>query len=241
MNFNQKLNIKIFADGADINFIEKYSKKDFINGFTTNPTLMKKAGVLDYEEFCRNSIKIVGAKEISFEVFADEIAEMEIQAREISKWGRNCVVKIPITNTKKESTSELVGRLAKSGVKCNITAVFTIDQLQDIKKYIDYNSDLIISIFAGRIADTGIDPTILIREAINIFKDYNLVKILWASPRELLNLFQAENCGCHIITLADDLLSKFELIGKNLEVFSLETVKMFYNDALKSDFKINIK
>ena len=241
MNFNQKLNIKIFADGADINFIEKYSKKDFINGFTTNPTLMKKAGVLDYKEFCMNSIKIVGAKEISFEVFADEIAEMEIQAREISKWGRNCVVKIPITNTKKESTSELVGRLAKSGVKCNITAVFTIDQLQDIKKYIDYNSDLIISIFAGRIADTGIDPTILIREAINIFKDYNLVKILWASPRELLNLFQAENCGCHIITLADDLLSKFELIGKNLEVFSLETVKMFYNDALKSDFKINIK
>ena len=241
MNFNQNLNIKIFADGADINFIEKYSKKDFINGFTTNPTLMKKAGVLDYEEFCMNSIKIVGAKEISFEVFADEIAEMEIQAREISKWGRNCVVKIPITNTKKESTSELVGRLAKSGVKCNITAVFTIDQLQDIKKYIDYNSDLIISIFAGRIADTGIDPTILIREAINIFKDYNLVKILWASPRELLNLFQAENCGCHIITLADDLLSKFELIGKNLEVFSLETVKMFYNDALKSDFKINIK
>ena len=233
-----QLNVKIFADGADINSIKSLSQISYIKGFTTNPTLMKKSGVDNYKKFSKEILKIVKDKPISFEVFADEIDEMEEQAREINSWGENVNIKIPVTNTKGESTAELVSKLSDSGIICNVTAIFSNDQIINIIKKINFDTKMILSVFAGRIADTGIDPVSIMKESINIIKEYKNIELLWASPRELLNIFQANHIGCHIITVSDELLKKLTSIGKDLDQFSLETVSMFYNDAKAAGYQI---
>ena len=230
--------IKIYADGADINSFKNFKDDNLIKGFTTNPTLMKQAGIINYKKFALQVLDIIKNKEISFEVFADDLSEMEDQAREISSWGQNIAIKIPITNTLGNSTNKIIENLTKDKIKCNVTAVFVKDQWNSLKDHISFESNLIISIFAGRIADTGIDPIPVMNDAVNSFEKYKNVEILWASPREVLNLFQAEESGCHIITMPESLIKKIKIFGKNLEEYSLETVKMFYNDALKSGFSI---
>jgi len=233
-----RLNVKIFADGADINSIKSLSQISYIKGFTTNPTLMKKSGVENYKKFSKEILQIVKDKPISFEVFADEIDEMEEQAKEINGWGENVNIKIPVTNTKGESTAELVSKLSDSGIICNVTAIFSNDQIINIVKKINFDTKMILSVFAGRIADTGIDPVPIMKESINIIKEYKNIELLWASPRELLNIFQANHIGCHIITVSDELLKKLTNIGKDLNQFSLETVSMFYNDAKVAGYQI---
>ena len=234
----QNLKIKIFADGADSKQIYEFDKKDYIKGFTTNPTLMKKAGITDYKKFALAILSQIRQKPISFEVFSNEIDAMEEQAMEISSWGKNVNVKIPITNTKDKSTVDLVGRLSKRGIICNITAIFTIQQLKGILNVLDPNTPAILSVFAGRIADSGIDPIPLMKESVLISKMKPKASILWASTREIINIFQAENIGCHIITVPHELLNKFSGIGKSLESFSLETVSKFYNDAKSAGYTI---
>ena len=234
------LKIKIFADGADIESIRKLYAQPNIQGFTTNPTLMKQAGIQDYKGFALEVLKIVTDRPVSFEVFADDINEMEKQAIEIATWGKNVNVKIPITNTKGESTASLVKRLSSQGIICNVTAIFTISQLQEIVNVLDPKTPAILSIFAGRIADTGFDPVPLMLEAVNIAKSKPLSEILWASPRELLNIFQADEVGCHIITVTPDLIKKLNGVGKDLAQFSLETVEMFYRDAKAAGYTIQI-
>ena len=234
-----KLNIKIFADGADISTFESLNKNNLISGFTTNPTLMRKVGIKNYKNFAKEILDIVKEKPVSFEVFADDIDEMEEQAFEISSWGKNVNIKIPITNTKKISTKNLIEKLSKNKIVCNVTAIFTLDQCAQVLEVLSVGTPAILSIFAGRIADTGIDPMPIMKEAVKLSKSKNSVEILWASPRELLNLIQANDIGCHIITMPNDLINKISLIGKDLDEYSLETVLMFYNDALKADFKID--
>ena len=235
------LKIKIFADGADLESIKILNKKNYIKGFTTNPSLMKKAGIKDYKDFAIKLLSEIKDKPISFEVFSDDIAEMEKQAEEIASWGENVNVKIPITNTKKVSTTELIRKLSAKGITCNITAIFTISQVQDVVEVLDKTTPAILSIFAGRIADTGIDPEKIITDSIILAKSKPKSEILWASTRENLNIFQAEKVGCHIITVPHDLLKKISNIGKNLEEFSLETVHGFYADALSAGYKIKLK
>ncbi len=235
------LKIKIFADGADLQSIKTLYGQANILGFTTNPTLMRQAGITDYKAFALDVLAIVKDRPVSFEVFADDIAGMEAQAFEIASWGKNVNVKIPITNTKGESTTELVGRLSAKGIICNITAIFTLKQLTEIVNVLDANTEAILSIFAGRIADTGFDPVPLMREAVNIAKAKPKSEVLWASPRELLNIFQADETGCHIITVTPDLLKKLSGVGKDLAVFSLETVAMFYRDAQAAGYSIQTK
>ena len=230
--------IKIFADGADLESILELNKNPLIKGFTTNPTLMKKAGVVNYKAFAKEVIKNINDKPLSFEVFADEINEMEKQANEIASWGDNVNVKIPITNTKNESTINLISNLSKKGISCNVTAIFTTKQVLDLMNKIDLNSNIIVSVFAGRIADTGIDPSPLMLECANIIKNHKNAELLWASPREILNIFQAAMCGCHIITVPNDLLAKLNNLNKDLNQFSLETVKMFYDDAHNAGYSI---
>ena len=234
-----KLNIKIFADGADISTFESLNKNNLISGFTTNPTLMRKVGIKNYKNFAKEILDIVKEKPVSFEVFADDIDEMEEQAFEISSWGKNVNIKIPITNTKKISTKNLIEKLSKNKIVCNVTAIFTLDQCAQVLEILSIGTPAILSIFAGRIADTGIDPMPIMKEAVQLSKSKSSVEILWASPRELLNLIQANDIGCHIITMPNDLINKISLIGKDLDEYSLETVLMFYNDALKADFKID--
>ena len=234
------LKVKIFADGADIESIRKLYAQPNIQGFTTNPTLMRQAGIQDYKGFALEVLKIVTDRPVSFEVFADDINEMEKQAIEIATWGKNVNVKIPITNTKAESTASLVKRLSSQGIICNVTAIFTISQLQEIVNILDPKTPAILSIFAGRIADTGFDPVPLMLEAVNIAKSKPLSEILWASPRELLNIFQADEVGCHIITVTPDLIKKLNGVGKDLAQFSLETVEMFYRDAKAAGYTIQI-
>mgnify|MGYP001219002244 CR=1 FL=1 len=234
-----KLNIKIFADGADISTFESLNKNNLISGFTTNPTLMRKVGIKNYKNFAKEILDIVKEKPVSFEVFADDIDEMEEQAFEISSWGKNVNIKIPITNTKKISTKNLIEKLSKNKIVCNVTAIFTLDQCAQVLEVLSVGTPAILSIFAGRIADTGIDPMPIMKEAVKLSKSKNSVEILWASPRELLNLIQANDIGCQIITMPNDLINKISLIGKDLDEYSLETVLMFYNDALKADFKID--
>ena len=212
-----------------------------IQGFTTNPTLMRQAGILDYKAFALEVLNVVKDRPVSFEVFADDIAGMEAQALEIATWGKNVNVKIPITNTKGESTNELVKRLSSKGIICNVTAIFTNEQLRGVVDVLDPNTPAILSIFAGRIADTGFDPVPLMREAVNIAKSKPLSEVLWASPRELLNIFQADEVGCHIITVTHDVLKKLEGVGKDLTVFSLETVAMFYRYAQSAGYSIQTK
>lgn len=235
------LKVKIFADGADLKSIQMLYDKPFIKGFTTNPTLMRQAGILNYKSFALDVLQLVPDRPVSFEVFADDIPNMEAQALEIASWGKNVNVKIPITNTKGESTATLVKKLSDSGVICNITAMFTLDQVKEIVAVLNPNTPAIISIFAGRIADTGFDPVPLMKEAVEIASSKPKAEVLWASPRELLNIFQADEVGCHIITVTPDVLKKLSGVGKDLTTFSLETVLMFYNDAKTAGYTIELK
>ncbi|MCX6122167.1 MAG: transaldolase [Ignavibacteriales bacterium] len=235
------LDVKIFADGADLQNIRMLYAQPFVKGFTTNPTLMRQAGVNNYKSFALEVLKVVSDRPVSFEVFADDIAGMEAQALEIASWGKNVNVKIPITNTKGESTAALVERLSAKGVVCNITAIFTLAQVQGIVEILNPGTPAILSLFAGRIADTGVDPVPLLREAVRIASVKPKAEILWASPRELLNIFQANEVGCHIITVTNDVLKKLSCVGKDLTTFSRETVSMFYNDAKSAGYTIDLK
>ena len=231
-------NIDIYCDGADFASMKKFYKMSYIKGFTTNPSLMKLSGIKNYESFSKKALKIIKNKSISLEVFSDDINEMDKQANIIASWGKNIYVKIPITNTKGKSCLPLVKKLIDKNIKVNITAIFTTKQVMDVKKYIKKDSHVIVSIFAGRIADTVIDPTKTISKSIKLFKDYKNVKTLWASTREILNIIQADRMKCDIITVPISMLKKTNTLGKSLEKFSLETVKSFYDDAKKAGYKI---
>lgn len=234
----EELNIKIFADGANKNdMLEMYSKT-YIKGLTTNPTLMKKAGVKDYRAFCKDILGEINDKPISFEVFSDNFDEMERQALEIASWGDNVYVKIPVTNTRQETCYKLLKRLTSKGVKINVTALMTIDQVKNVVEKLDPKVPSYVSVFAGRIADTGYDPVPLMSSAIEILKSSPASELIWASPRELLNIFQADEIGCHVITVTNDILKKLSLVGYDLNEYSLDTVKMFYNDAQAAGFKL---
>ena len=232
------LKVKIFADGADLQSMKAMYANPVIKGFTTNPTLMKSAGVTDYAEFAKNVLTVIPDRPVSFEVFDDEFDQMERQALEIASWGRNVNVKIPVTNTKSEFCGPLLTRLSKRGVQLNVTAVFTLDQVRRITEALSPETPAIISVFAGRIADSGIDPVPLMAEAAIIMKARPKAELLWASPRELLNVIQAGEVGCGIITVTNDIIKKLSLLGKNQDEYSLETVKMFYDDARKAGFNI---
>ncbi|MEN6373318.1 MAG: transaldolase [Smithella sp.] len=232
------LRVKIFADGADKAGMIEMAAKPFIKGLTTNPTLMRKAGITDYRAFAQEILKDIKDKPISFEVFSDDFAEMERQAIQIASWADNVYVKIPVTNTKRDPSYPLIKRLTKRGIKLNVTAIMTLNQVRDVAVSLDPNVPGYISVFAGRIADTGIDPVSHMLAAVELLKDMPQVELIWASPRELLNIFQADSIGCHIITVTNDVLRKLELIGKNLDDYSLDTVKMFYNDALSAGYSI---
>jgi len=233
-----ELNVKIFADGADLKGISNLSRNPLIKGFTTNPTLMRKAGIQDYRAFAREVLGIIGERPVSFEVFSDEFAEMERQAREIASWGRNIYVKIPVTNTRREFAGDLIRRLAAAGVQLNITALLTNDQVKDVLRDLSPETRSYVSVFAGRIADTGRDPVPLMAEAVRLLGANPKAELIWASPRELLNIFHADAIGCHIITVTHDVLSKLPLVGKDLAEYSLDTVKMFHQDALSAGFRI---
>jgi transaldolase len=233
------MNIKIFADGANVgDMLDAYLSGD-VSGFTTNPTLMRQAGVSDYEVFARTVLENIKDMPISFEVFSDDVLEMASQAKFLASLGDNVYVKIPITNTKGEFTGPLVKTLVDVGIKVNVTAIMTVDQLKNMKEYLNVDTPTVLSIFAGRIADTGIDPLGIMSEAVNIFSEVSHWEILWASPREVLNVYQAQNIGCDIITIIPSILKKLKLKDKDLLDYSLETVKMFYNDAARAGYKFN--
>ena len=231
------LKVKIFGDGADKATILDLYRQPHIKGFTTNPTLMRKAGLTDYEAFAHDVLKTVQDRPISFEVFADEFPEMERQARKIAPWGKNVYVKIPVTNTKRESSLDLIAKLAPE-VQLNITAMLTLDQIRDVCAALEGGKPACVSLFAGRVADTGRDPVPLMSAAVEIVRMYPNIELIWASPRELLNIFQADAIGCHIITVTNDILQKLGLVGKDLHEYSLDTVKMFHQDAVKSGFTL---
>ncbi len=234
----EELKVKIFADGADkVGMLEMY-EKPFVKGLTTNPTLMKKAGIRDYRAFCKDILTSINDKPLSFEVFSDDFAEMERQALEIASWGDNVYVKIPITNTKQETCYALVKKLANQKVKLNVTALMTLDQVRNVVAALDPNTPSYVSVFAGRIADTGYDPVPLMTTAVEILKSAPAAELIWASPRELLNIFQADEIGCHVITVTNDILKKLPLVGYDLNEYSLDTVKMFYADAVAAGFKL---
>jgi transaldolase len=235
-----QLTIKIFADGADLNGIKAAAAQALVKGFTTNPTLMRQAGVSDYKKFALDVLNLIPDRPVSFEVFADDFPSMEGQAREIASWGGNVYVKVPVTNTKGEFAGPLLTRLSAAGVKLNVTAVTTNVQVKRIAACLDENVPAIVSVFAGRIADTGRDPVPLMREAVVLLENKPKAELLWASPRELLNIFQADTIGCHIITVTGDLIKKLALVGKDLDRYSLETVEMFHKDALTAAFTIPV-
>ena len=237
-NTISNLKIKLFADGADLAGIKEMYQNPFIKGFTTNPTLMRKAGIQDYKAFAHQVLQAIPDRPISFEVFADEFDEMERQALEIASWGGNVSVKIPVTNTRKEFAGQLIKRLSNAGVALNVTALTTLEQVRNVTEHLAPNVPAIISVFAGRIADTGRDPVPLMAEAVKIMSDRPKAELIWASPRELLNIFQAESVGCHIITATNDILKKLSLVNKDLDQYSLETVQMFYKDAQAAGYKI---
>ncbi len=232
------LKVKLFADGADLAGIKEMASNPAIKGFTTNPTLMRKAGIADYKAFALQVLQAVGDRPISFEVFADDFDTMEKQALEIASWGKNVNVKIPVTNTKGEFCGPLVERLSRAGVQLNVTAVMTLDQVKRITDRLAIDTPAIVSVFAGRIADTGRDPVPLMTKAVEILKSKPRAELIWASPRELLNIFQADSIGCHIITATNDILKKLSLVGKDLDAYSLETVEMFYKDAKAAGYTI---
>jgi transaldolase len=234
----ENLKIKIFADGADLNSILEMQKNPLIAGFTTNPTLMRKAGITDYEAFARTVLASITDRSVSFEVFADDFPTMIRQGRAIASWGKNVNVKIPVTNTRGEFSGAVLRTLAAEGVDLNVTAVMSTDQVRAVAAMLDPDVPAIISVFAGRIADTGIDPVPLMRKCKEILASRPKAELLWASPRELLNIFQADEAGCDIITVSHELLAKLSIIGKNLNEYSLETVQMFHRDAAASGFEI---
>jgi len=234
----EELKVKIFADGADkAGMLEMYAKP-FIKGLTTNPTLMNKAGITDYRAFAKDILSVIKDKPISFEVFSDGFKEMERQALEIASWGDNVYVKIPVTNTKRETSYNLVKRLVSRKVKLNVTAVMTLAQVREIAAALGGDVPGYVSVFAGRIADTGRDPLPLMADAVKFLKAAPKAELIWASPRELLNIFQADAIGCQVITVTHDILKKLSLVGYDLGEYSLDTVKMFYKDALAAKYKI---
>ena len=232
------LNVKLFADGADkAGMLEMYANP-LISGFTTNPTLMKVAGVSDYKSFAKDILSHIKDKPISFEVFSDEFDVMERQALEIASWADNIYVKIPITNTKTESSVDLIAALSDQNVKINVTAMMTVAQVQSVLPALVNGPGSYVSVFAGRIADAGLDPLPVMSEVVDILKDYSNIELIWASPRELYNVVQANDIGCHIITATNNILKKLPTIGKDLDQFSLETVKMFYDDASEAGYTL---
>jgi transaldolase len=232
------LKIKLFADGAEKKSMLELYADPSIRGFTTNPTLMHKAGITDYQAFARDILSVITDRPISFEVFADEFDEMERQARIIATWGSNVYVKIPVTNTRRESACPLIHRLSHAGIKVNVTAILTLDQVSQVVEALAGGAPSNVSVFAGRIADTGVDPVPAMQEAVRILRPHPQIELIWASPRELLNVFQADAIGCHIITATPDVLKKLSLVGKDLAEYSLDTVKMFADDAAKSGFTL---
>ena len=231
-----ELSVKIFADGADLAGMLALYRQPYIKGFTTNPTLMRKAGISDYRGFAKEVLAAIPDRPISFEVFSDEFSEMERQAREIASWGKNVYVKIPVTNTRGESAADLVQRLSHAGVKLNVTALLSLAQVRDIVAAVAGGAPSCISVFAGRVADTGYDPVPLMTAAVEMLKVAPTAELIWASPRELLNIFQADSIGCHIITVTHDILKKLSNVGRGLEDYSLDTVKMFHHDATEAGF-----
>ena len=231
--------VKIFADGADKASILRLAQDPLIKGFTTNPTLMRKAGVTDYEWFAREVIEAIPDRPISFEVFSDDFKEMEEQAKVISSWGSNVYVKIPVMNTRGESAAALAGRLSQQGVKLNVTAMMTLGQVERVLPHLENGAPAVLSIFAGRVADTGCDPLPLMKDALSLMRPFPHLELLWASPREVLNAAQADDIGCHIITMTPDLLKKLSLFGQDLEEFSRQTVVMFSDDAHAAGYALN--
>ena len=231
-----KLAVKIYGDGADLAGIQELSRLPFIKGFTTNPTLMRKAGVPDYEQFAAQVLKLIPDRPVSFEVLADDAETMASQARYIAAWGANVYVKIPVTNTRREPMYPLIHRLSQEGIQVNVTALLTLEQVREVSKALRGGAPSNVSLFAGRIADTGRDPIPVMAEAVAILRENPQSELIWASPRELLNIYHAEQSGCHIITVTNDVLKKLHLIGKDLSDYSLETVKMFYDDGVKSGY-----
>jgi transaldolase len=232
------LTVKTFADGADISEMKRLRENPMVKGFTTNPTLMRKSGITDYETFAREALEAIPDLPLSFEVFADDFEEMERQALKIRDWGENVYIKIPITNTKGESAVPLLERLAAQGVKVNVTAMMTADQVRQALAVIKNGPAAYVSVFAGRVADTGRDPVPVMAEVMEMLKDTPQIELIWASPREVYDIIRANEIGCHIITVTYDLLAKMTLFGKNLDDFSLETVKMFYDDANSAGYRL---
>ncbi|HEV8437423.1 MAG TPA: transaldolase [Methylomirabilota bacterium] len=238
MKLPSALRVKLFADGADrAGMLEMYGNP-MIRGFTTNPTLMRKAGVTDYRAFALDIVRAIPDRPISFEVFSDDFDEMERQAREITRWGDNVYVKIPVTNTAGEPSTDVIRTLSRAGVKLNVTALLALDQVSDVSAALASGPPACISVFAGRVADTGRDPVPLMAAAVELLRPHPNIELIWASPRELLNIFQADAIGCHIITATNDILAKLHLVGKELHRYSLETVKMFRDDAVKAGFTL---
>ena len=232
------LKIKIFADGAELNLIAQMAADPMIRGFTTNPTLMRKANVRDYRAFAYEFLAIVPDRPVSFEVFSDDFDDMERQAHEIASWGSNVYVKIPVTNTRGRFSGALIGRLTRAGVQVNVTAIMTEPQILRVVDHLESGVGAFVSVFAGRVADTGCDPLPLMQRAVELLRPLMRTELIWASPRELLNVFQADDVGCQVITATKDLLAKLALVGKDLDEYSLETVRMFYDDAASAGYSI---
>ena len=234
----ESLKVKLFADGADLASMIEMASKPFISGLTTNPTLMKKSGITDYIKFAKDVLSEIKDKPVSFEVFSDQLEEMKTQGKKIASWGENVYVKVPITNTRGESTKPVVQHLAQNGIKVNVTALMTKAQVVGIMEVLNPDVESYVSVFAGRIADTGRDPMPIMRDCVEMLAQNEKSELIWASPRELLNVFQANEIGCQIITATNDILKKLELVGYDLTEYSLDTVKMFFNDAEKAGFTL---
>jgi len=234
----ERLKVKIFADGANLDGMLALYRDERIAGFTTNPTLMRGAGIADYRAFAHEVLAAIPDRSISFEVFSDELDEMERQAREIASWGEHVYVKIPVSNTRGESTGPLIEKLSLAGVKVNVTALMTLEQTREVASHLARGAPSYISVFAGRVADTGRDPVPMMTACVEALRPYPQIELIWASPRELLNVFQADAIGCHIITVTHDVLKKLSLVGKDLDTYSLETVKMFHSDAVAAGFSL---
>ena len=234
----EALSVKIFADGADLPGMLELYRRPYIKGFTTNPTLMRKAGITDYRAFAHDVLRAIPDRPISFEVFSDDFPKMERQAREIASWGSNVYVKIPVTTTRRQPAYDLVKRLSHDGLQLNVTALMTLEQVTCVTEALAGGAPACISVFAGRIADTGRDPVPLMAEALRIMAATPSAELIWVSPRELLNIFHADDIGCHIITATHDILKKLNIVGKPLEEYSLETVKMFHEDATAAKFAV---
>jgi transaldolase len=233
-----QLGVKIFADGADLAGMLDMYRQPFIKGFTTNPTLMRKVGIADYRAFARQVLQAIPDRPISFEVFSDDFAEMERHGLDIASWGPHVYVKLPVTNTRRQPAYDVIHRLSHAGVKVNVTAIMTLEQVREVVQALRGGAPSNVSVFAGRIADTGYDPVPLMAAAVELLRIAPGAELIWASPRELLNIFQADAIGCHIITVTNDILKKLSLVGKDLSDYSLDTVKMFYNDAASAGYSL---